>query len=76
MRAEVVVKERRAGMVEARSGLPRWAEATLALAGLVVSAPVIALTGSTKASSSLGDSRLGDERSMNFAAADGQPHCA
>jgi len=45
MRAEVVVKERSAGMVEARNGLPRWAEATLALAGLVVAAPVIALTG-------------------------------
>ena len=45
MRAEVIVKERSAGMAEARNGLPRWAEATFAMAGLVVAAPVIALTG-------------------------------
>ena len=45
MRAEVIVKERSAGMSEARNGLPRWAEATFAMAGLVVAAPVIALTG-------------------------------
>lgn len=45
MRAEVIVEERSAGMAEARSGLPRWAEATFAMAGLVVAAPVIALTG-------------------------------
>jgi lipopolysaccharide/colanic/teichoic acid biosynthesis glycosyltransferase len=45
MRAEVVVKERSAAMAEASSGLPRWTEATFAIAGLVVAAPVIALTG-------------------------------
>jgi lipopolysaccharide/colanic/teichoic acid biosynthesis glycosyltransferase len=45
MRAEVIVKERSAGMAEARNGLPRWAEATFAIAGLLVAAPVIALTG-------------------------------
>ena len=45
MRAEIIVKERSAGVAEARNGLPRWAEATFAMAGLVVAAPVIALTG-------------------------------
>ena len=45
MRAEVIVKERSAGMAEVGSGLPRWAEATLAIGGLLVAAPVIALTG-------------------------------
>jgi lipopolysaccharide/colanic/teichoic acid biosynthesis glycosyltransferase len=45
MRAEVVIKERSAGITEARNGLPRWVEATFAIAGLVVAAPVIALTG-------------------------------
>ncbi|HYV00191.1 MAG TPA: sugar transferase [Pyrinomonadaceae bacterium] len=45
MRAEVIVKERGAGMAQARNGLPRWAEATFAIAGLLVAAPVIALTG-------------------------------
>jgi len=45
MRAEVIVKERSAGMAQARNGLPRWAEATFAIAGLLVAAPVIALTG-------------------------------
>jgi lipopolysaccharide/colanic/teichoic acid biosynthesis glycosyltransferase len=45
MRAEVIVKERSANMAQARNGLPRWAEATFAIAGLLVAAPVIALTG-------------------------------
>jgi lipopolysaccharide/colanic/teichoic acid biosynthesis glycosyltransferase len=45
MRAEVIVEEKSIGMTEARNGLPRWAEATFALGGLVVAAPVIALTG-------------------------------
>jgi len=45
MRAEVIVKEKSIGMTEARNGLPRWAEATFAIAGLVVAAPVIGLTG-------------------------------
>ena len=45
MRAEVIVKERSAGVAEPRNGLPRWAEATFAIAGLLVAAPVIALTG-------------------------------
>ena len=45
MRAEVIVKERSAGMAQARNGLPRWAEATFAIAGLLLAAPVIALTG-------------------------------
>ena len=45
MRAEVIVKERSAGMAQVRNGLPRWVEATFAIAGLLVAAPVIALTG-------------------------------
>ena len=45
MRAEVIVKEKSAGLTETRNGLPRWVEATFAIAGLVVSAPVIALSG-------------------------------
>jgi lipopolysaccharide/colanic/teichoic acid biosynthesis glycosyltransferase len=45
MRAEVIVKEKSIGMTEARNGLPRWAEATFAIAGLVVAAPVIGLAG-------------------------------
>jgi lipopolysaccharide/colanic/teichoic acid biosynthesis glycosyltransferase len=45
MRADVIVKERSARVAEAGNGLPRWVEATFAAAGLVLAAPVIALTG-------------------------------
>lgn len=45
MRAEIIVKERSADLTEASKGLPRWAETTFAIAGLLVAAPVIAITG-------------------------------
>ncbi|MGH9872174.1 MAG: sugar transferase [Pyrinomonadaceae bacterium] len=49
MRAEVVVKENSAPSREigkdVNGGLPRWVEATVASVGLVLAAPVIALTG-------------------------------
>ena len=64
MRAEVIVKERGASAgepveelveqnaLEVRSGLPRWVDAVVASIGLVLAAPVIAVTGLAVAVSS------------------------
>ena len=45
MRAEVIVKERSAVGTDVNRGLPRWVEAMVASVGLILVAPVIALTG-------------------------------
>src|ERR1700741_2666697 len=45
MRAEFLSHERTIAMAEINSGLPRWLEAAFALAGLLLMAPVIAITG-------------------------------
>ena len=45
MRAEVIVKESSAVGTDVNRGLPRWVEAMVASVGLVLVAPVIALTG-------------------------------
>src|SRR6266436_7031157 len=45
MRAESIRKERIAGESEIQKGLPRWGEVSIALMGLILVAPLIALTG-------------------------------
>ena len=45
MRAEVIGKERGAVGTDVNRGLPRWVEAMVASVGLILVAPVIALTG-------------------------------
>jgi lipopolysaccharide/colanic/teichoic acid biosynthesis glycosyltransferase len=45
MRAEIIREERIAGVAETQQGLPRWGEVSIALIGLILSAPLIALTG-------------------------------
>jgi len=45
MRAEIISEQRNAGVSETRHGLPRWAEAVIAFLGLILMAPLIALTG-------------------------------
>ena len=59
MRAEVIVKERGAHAgepveirPEVRAGLPRWVDVVVAAIGLVLAAPVIAVTGLAVAVSS------------------------
>jgi lipopolysaccharide/colanic/teichoic acid biosynthesis glycosyltransferase len=44
MRAEAIRKERIAGRPEIQKGLPRWAEVAIAFIGLILTAPLIALT--------------------------------
>jgi lipopolysaccharide/colanic/teichoic acid biosynthesis glycosyltransferase len=45
MRVEVIREERSAGVSEIKKGLPRWAEAVIASIGLILVAPLIAVTG-------------------------------
>jgi lipopolysaccharide/colanic/teichoic acid biosynthesis glycosyltransferase len=52
MRAEVIRKETTAGVAEISKGLPRWSEAVLSFLGLVLLAPLIALTGLAVAAAS------------------------